>query len=78
MKDISKLQQKSNIHRAWAVNNSMRTINEPKSTEELTDWAIKILDPKYEKADLPSIIENHYLHLSLQQRTELLNFLMKF
>ena len=52
-------------------------INEPKSTEELTDRAIKILDAKYEKADLPSIVENNCLHLSLQQRTELLNLLME-
>ena len=42
-------------------------INEPKSTEELTDQAIKILDAKYEKADLPSIVENNCLHLNLQQ-----------
>ena len=30
------------------------------------------------KADLPSIVENNCLHLSLQQRTELLNLLMEF
>ncbi len=53
-------------------------MNEPKSTEELTDQAIKILDAKYKKADLPSIVENNCLHLSLQQRTELLNLLMEF
>ena len=78
MRDINKLQQKSKIDRAWAVNNSVRMINEPKSTEELTDRAIKILDAKYEKADLPSIVENNCLHLSLQQRIELLDLLMEF
>ena len=35
--DINKLQQKSKIDRAWAVKNSAMMINEPKSTEELTD-----------------------------------------
>ena len=39
---------------------------------------MKILDANYEKADLPSIVENNCLHLSLQQRTELLNLLMEF
>ena len=37
MRDINMLQQKSKIVRAWAVNNSVRMTNEPKSTEELTD-----------------------------------------
>jgi len=37
----------------------MRMINEPKSTEELTDRAINILDAKYVKADLPLIVENN-------------------
>ena len=57
MRDINKLQQKSKIDRAWAVNNSDRMINEPRSTEEFTDQAINILDAKYEKEDLPSIVE---------------------
>jgi hypothetical protein len=56
MRDINKLQQKSKTYRAWAVNNSTRMINDPKSTEELTDQAIKIIDAKCEKADLPSIV----------------------
>jgi hypothetical protein len=37
----------------------MRMMNEPKSTGELSDRAIKILDAIYEKADLPSIVENN-------------------
>jgi hypothetical protein len=54
MRDIFKLQEKSKIEKAWAVNNSMMR-NEPDSTRELTDRAIKILDAKYEKADLPEM-----------------------
>ena len=49
MRDINKLQQKSKIDRAWAVNNSVRMINEPRSTEELKDRDIKKFDVKYEK-----------------------------
>jgi len=49
MRDINKLQPKSKIDRAWAVNNSVRMINEPRSTEELKDRDIKKFDVKYEK-----------------------------
>ena len=77
MRDIFKLQEKSKIERAWAVNNSMRT-NEPNSTEELTDRAVKILDAKYKKADLPSIVDNNCSHLSLHQQTSLLKLLTDY
>jgi hypothetical protein len=56
----------------------MRMMNEPKSTEELTDRAGKTLDAKYEKADLPSVVENNCVHLNLQQRMELPKLLMEF
>jgi hypothetical protein len=52
MRDIFKLQDKSKINKAWAVNNSIMR-DEPESTKELTNRAVKILDAKYEKADLP-------------------------
>ena len=45
MRDIFKLQDKSKIDKAWAVNNSIMR-DEPESTKELTDRAVKILDAK--------------------------------
>ena len=77
MRDINKLQERSKIDRAWAVNNSLR-LDEPKSTEELTDRTVKILDAVYTKADLPSVVENNCSHLSLHQRTQLLKLLTEF
>ena len=48
---------------------------EPKSTEEATQRIIKILDAKYEKADLQAIVENNYSHLDSNKQKLLLEFL---
>ena len=77
MRDIFKLQDKSKINKAWAVNNSIMR-DEPQSTQELTDRAVKILDAKYEKADLPEIVETQCQHLDTHQRKELLKLLTEF
>ena len=77
MRNIDNLQEKSKINRAWAVNNSMR-IDEPERTADLTDTAVKILDAKYEKADLPAIVEKDCAHLSLHQRIKLLQLLKEY
>ena len=53
MRDIFKLQERSKIK---AVSNSIMR-DEPDSTKELTNRAVKILDAKYEKADLPEIVD---------------------
>ncbi len=37
---------------------------EPESTKELTDCAVKILDAKYEKADLSQIVKDTCSHLT--------------
>jgi hypothetical protein len=69
MRDILKLQERSKIEKAWAVNNSIMR-DEPESTKELTNRAVKILDGKYEKEDLPEIVETQCRHLDAhQQRT---------
>jgi hypothetical protein len=52
MRDIFKLQERSKIKKAWAVNNSIMR-DEPESTKELTNRAVKILDAKYEKSRSP-------------------------
>jgi hypothetical protein len=67
MRDIFKLQDKSKINKAWAVNNSIMR-DEPESTKELTNRAVKILDAKYEKTDLPEIVETQCQHLNAHQR----------
>lgn len=78
MRCINKPKERLRINKAWSVNNSMRMMNEPKSTGELKDSANKILDAKYKKADLSSIAENSCKQLNLHQRTELLNLLLEF
>ena len=52
--------------------------NEPKSTAELTERAIKILDASYEKADLPQVVKNNCKHLSKDHQTMLLDLLTDF
>eukprot|EP00956_Cyclotella_meneghiniana_P021160 scaffold38128_cov50-Cyclotella_meneghiniana.AAC.1 len=77
MRDILKLQSDAEIRKAWAVNNSQLR-NEPKSTAELTERAIKILDANYEKADLPQVVKDNCKHLSKDQQSQLLNLLTEF
>eukprot|EP00956_Cyclotella_meneghiniana_P016093 scaffold25194_cov46-Cyclotella_meneghiniana.AAC.2 len=77
MREIFKLQEKSKIDKAWAVNNSIMR-DEPDSTKELTKRAVQILDAKYEKADLPDIVENQCQHLDAHQRKLLLDLLLEF
>ena len=59
MKDITKLSTHAKINRAWTTaNNSIRS-HEPKSTLAATNRVIKILDAKYEKADLKAAIQDN-------------------
>ncbi len=50
---------------------------EPQSTTEETARAVKILDAKYEAADLEKVVEENCPHLSRMQRLQLLNLLKK-
>jgi uncharacterized tellurite resistance protein B-like protein len=78
MRDIFKLQERSKIEKAWAVNNSIMR-DEPESTKELRNRAVKIFsDAKYEKADLPEIVETQCRHLDAHQRKELLDLILEF
>ena len=54
------------------------TRNEPESTKELTNRVVKILDAKYEKADLPAIVEETCGHLNKFQRPMLLQLLQDY
>ena len=53
MRDINGL-TKSKIEKAWTVHNSLA--HEPQSTHEATKHVVQILDAKYEKTDLQSVV----------------------
>ena len=73
MRDINKLSNKFKIDRAWSVNNSMH--HEPPSTLDASKCAVKILDIKYAKADLESVVQDNCSHLSLSDQNRLLEVL---
>eukprot|EP00804_Cyclotella_cryptica_P030421 CCRYP_008508-RA/>CCRYP_008508-RA protein AED:0.37 eAED:0.42 QI:0/0/0/1/0/0/3/0/445 len=62
------------------MNNSIyqETSKEPQSTLEATKRLIKILDAKYEKADLRAIVRDNCTHLSGPEQTRLLELLQEF
>ena len=64
------------MDKAWAINDSMA--QELQSTHEATDWVVNILDAKYEKADLQSIVNTNCSYLSLHNQNKLLELLTKF
>ncbi len=51
---------------------------EPNSTQNTTKRAMRILDAKYEKADLQSIVRDVCKHLSANQQKKLLQRLKKY
>ncbi len=69
MRDINSLTTLK-MERTWAVNNSM--VQEPISTHEATQRVVHILDAKYEKADLQSVLSANCPHISLQEQNNLL------
>ena len=46
-----------------ALNYTYREYLEPTSMKEATHRAVRILDSKYEKADLPAVVREHCTHL---------------
>ncbi len=62
MRNINNLQLKPSIFRALKLNSSFA--EEPTSTRNATTSVVEILDAKYNKADLPSIVKNNCVHLS--------------
>ncbi len=76
MRDINKLQGKTKLNRAWAVNNHL--LHEPQNTLQETERAVKILDAKYERADLPEVVKNKCSHISPKDQHKLLELLLEF
>jgi hypothetical protein len=64
------------MDKAWAINNSMAHVLH--STQEATQRVVQILDAKYEKADLKSVVSTNCTYLSLQDQNKLLKLLTEF
>jgi hypothetical protein len=75
MRNINNLQG-SSILRALRHNHSLAM--EPQSTQDATERSKRILDAKYSKADLQSVVRENCKHLSANQQKKLLQLLKKF
>ncbi len=69
MQNINYLQGSSTL-RALKLNHSLAM--EPQSTQDATKCVTRILDAKYKKADLQSIVQNNCKHLSANHQKKLL------
>ena len=74
MSDIKNIQIPNSRLQLWANTYYV----EPSSTDAATKRVVKILDAKYEKADLPKIVEEQCSHLTRTERIELLKLLTEF
>jgi hypothetical protein len=75
MRNVNNLQGFS-ILRALRHNHSLAM--EPHSTQDATQRAMRILDAKYSKADLQSVVRNNCKHLSANQQKTLMQLLKKY
>jgi hypothetical protein len=75
MRNINYLQGSSTI-RVLRLNHSLAM--EPQSTQDATKCVTRILDAKYQKADLQSIVKDKCKHLSTDQQKKLLQLLIKY
>jgi hypothetical protein len=76
MRNIVNLQLKPRFTRALRENTCLA--QESISTCSATKRMVKILDAKYEKADLPAIIRENCSHLTASDREKLLSVLLEF
>ena len=53
-------------------------VTEPQNTQDPTKRVTRILDTKYQKADLQSIVRDNCKHLSANQEKKLLQLLKKY
>jgi hypothetical protein len=75
MRDINKLQGSSMLRALWH-NHSLAM--EPQSIQDATKRATKILDAKYNKADLWLVVRDNCKHLKVDQQKKLLQLLKKY
>jgi hypothetical protein len=76
MRNINNLQLKSSI--SWAFRLNTNYAQEPESTRNATKRVVEILDAKYDKVDLPSIVKDNCAHLSAPHQSSLLALLLKY
>ena len=74
-KNMNYLQDSSTL-RALRLNHSFAM--EPQSTQDATKCVTQILNAKYKKADLQSIVRDNCKHLSANQKRKLLQLLTKY
>jgi hypothetical protein len=75
MQNINYLQGSSTL-RALKLNHSLAM--EPQSTQEATKCVTRILDAKYQKADLQAIVKDKCTHLSTDHQKKLMQLLQKY
>ncbi len=75
MRNINNLQG-SSILQALGHNHSLAM--EPQSTQDATECAMRILDAKYSKVDLQSVVRENCKHLSADKQKKLLQILKKY
>ncbi len=75
MRNINYLQGSITLH-VLKLNHSLAM--EPQSTQNATKQVTRILDAKYKKADLQSIVQNNCKHLSTDHQKKLLQLLKKY
>ncbi len=75
IRNINYLQGSSTL-RALKLNHILAM--EPQSTQDATKHVTRILDAKYKKADLQSIVQDNCKHLSTDQQKKLLQLLKKY
>jgi hypothetical protein len=75
MRNINNLQGASIL---GALKHKRSLAMEPQSTQDATQCAMWILDIKYSKVDLQSVVKDNCKHLSANQQKKLLQFLKKY
>jgi hypothetical protein len=75
MQNIKYLQAYNTLH-ALKLNHSLAM--EPQTTQDATKRVMRILDTKYQKADLQSIVRDNCKHLNADQQKKLLQLLKKY
>jgi hypothetical protein len=75
MQNINYLQGSSTLH---ALKLSHSLAMEPQSTQEATKRVTRILDAKYQKADLQAVVKDKCTHLSVDHQKKLLQLLQKY
>jgi hypothetical protein len=61
-----------------ALHNIYKEAQEPSISRVATKRVTEILDAKYEKANLPEIVNDNCKHLSVKQRNAILRLLLQF